>query len=115
MKFEGIYETLQKVAIGPVVTLIARNKTSNQKVIVHTFEYSEQAINQPAMRDVISAFSALAPQPVGPVIDAGKFDGTPFAYLVTRWPGDEALADWVRLYEAGLEEKGRASPPVLRR
>ena len=111
MKFEGIYETLQKVAIGPVVTLVARDRESNQKVIVHTFEYSEQAINQPGMRDVLSAFSAVAPQPVASVIDAGKFDGTSIAYLVISWPGDEALAEWVRLYKAGLEGNGTSEPP----
>ena len=110
MKFEGIYETLQKVAIGPVVTLVARDKTNNQRVIVHSFEYSEQAINQPTMREVLSAFSALAPQPVASVIDAGRFNGTSFAYLVTSWPGDEALAEWVRLYEAGLGGERTSQP-----
>src|SRR5271169_6153574 len=110
MKFAGKYETLQKVAIGPVETFVARDRASNQKVIVHTFECPEQATSQSTMQGVLSTFSALAPQPLASIIDAGKFDGTSFAYLVTNWPGDEAVGKWVRLYQEKLEGKGTSEP-----
>lgn len=99
MRFAAKYETLQKVAIGRVETFIARDRASNQKVVVHTFECPEQAIGQSIMQCNLTAFSALAPGAVAPVIDAGRFDGTTFGYLVTEWPGDESLQEWVRSYQ----------------
>ena len=47
-------------------------------------------------------FLRWLPEPAAMVIDAGMFDGTPFAYLVTNWPGDEALEHWVQLNQDNL-------------
>jgi hypothetical protein len=99
MKFAAKYETLQKVAIGRVETFIARDRANNHKVIVHTFECPEQAIGQSTIECNLAAFSVLAASPAASVIDAGRFDGTFFGYLVTEWPGDEALQEWVRCYQ----------------
>src|SRR5271165_5288384 len=111
MKFAIKYETLKRVANGRVETFVARDRQSNQQVTVHTFEYAKQGNSPSTMPDLLRAFSLLAPAPVGPIIDAGMFEGTTFAYIVTSWVSDEALEAWVRSFQGATTPKTEPTDP----
>ena len=111
MKFTDKYEVLQKVATGTVETFLVRDHATGQKVVVHAFECHHRTEEPLSMRSVLNQFNAMVAEPVGSVIDAGVFDGTTFGYLVVQWPGDDALREWVRAYEASLRDSRRFQGP----
>src|SRR5215472_809268 len=104
MRFSARYEILLKVASGAVETAVGRDKGNNEKVIIHMLEYVNKTNSEPTINQVLGTLSGLAPGPAGPAIDAGMFDGTSFAYLVTKWTGEENLAAWVRAYQVERSE-----------
>ncbi len=53
------------------------------------------------MQWVLESFRAVAPESAELVIDTGKYEGTSYAYLVTRMPAQARLEEWIRTYEAG--------------
>ena len=99
VKFEAKYETQRKVTSGAVETLIALDIASNQKVIVHIFECLNRVIAPRTEQELLNSFAGFGIEPAAMVIDAGTVDGTSLGYLVTTWPGDRGLDEWLRCYQ----------------
>ena len=113
MTFATKYEILEPVAAGPVEIFVARKVLNNERVLVHIFECPEQKPNQPTVQWVSESFRAVAPEPAEPVLDAGKYLGTSYAYLVTKMPAEAVLKQWIQSYEArGQAANASAESPV---
>src|SRR5258708_7823703 len=56
--------------------------------------------NRPTVQWVLESFRSVAPEPVGLVLETGRYSGTLYAYLITKLPDEAALHRWVQEYEA---------------
>src|ERR1700681_699952 len=99
MKFGEKYELLDSLTTGGVETFVANDKIRGERVLVHILHCDPQRPNQPTVQWVLEAFRRVAPEPAGLVLEAGRYSGTLYAYLVTKMPEQAALANWVRLYQ----------------
>jgi hypothetical protein len=107
MTFADEYEILAAVGRGRVETFVARKISTDQRVLVCVFEGREQRPEEPTIQWVLESFRALAPSPPELVVETGRYNGTSYAYLVTKLPDRPALQDWLRAYEARLEAARR--------
>ena len=99
MKFSDKYELLESLTTGTVETFAANDKVRGERVLVHILDCPPQKPGQSAIEWVLEAFRRVAPEPAGPVLEAGKYGETKYVYLVTK-PADEAAQKgWVRRYE----------------
>ena len=114
MTFVDKYEILETVGRGRVETFVARKVSTDQRVLVHVFEGREQRPEEPTVQWVLESFRALAPSPPEVVVETGRYNGTTYAYLVTKLPDRSALQDWLRSYEAQPEATGRPEVPPER-
>jgi hypothetical protein len=105
MKFANKYELFELLTTGTVETFVARDVRSAERVLVHIFESLQQRSDQPTIQWVLESFRSVAPAPPGLVVDAGRYTGTAYAYLVTKVPEEAALQDWVQSYEASQQAK----------
>ncbi|MGD0567006.1 MAG: hypothetical protein ABSA78_01265 [Candidatus Sulfotelmatobacter sp.] len=112
MKFGDKYELLQSVADGPVETFVAKDLRRGEDVLVHILDCGEQKPNQPTVQWVMEAFRRVAPEPAALVLEAGRYSGTLYAYLVTRMPEEGALKNWVKVYKAQMLETQEVESPV---
>jgi len=112
VKFEAKYETQQKVTSGAVETLIALDIASSQKVIVHIFECLNRAIAPRTEQELRNSFAGFGIEPAALVIDAGTFDGTSLGYLITTWPGDRGLEEWLRRYQGRFQSTSTDRPSI---
>jgi hypothetical protein len=112
MKFGDKYELLQSVADGPVETFVAKDLRRGEDVLVHILDCGEQKLNQPTVQWVMEAFRRVAPEPAALVLEAGRYSGTLYAYLVTRLPEETALKNWMQLYKAQMLETQEVESPV---
>jgi hypothetical protein len=112
MKFGDKYELLQSVADGPVETFVAKDLRRGEDVLVHILDCGEQKPNQPTVQWVMEAFRRVAPEPAALVLEAGRYSGTLYAYLVTRLPEEAALKNWVQLYKAQMLDTQEVESPV---
>lgn len=62
----------------------------------------------------MEAFRKTAPEPAGVVLEAGRYSGTLYAYLVTKLPDDGALRNWVESYKVQVEETQEVASPWLK-
>jgi hypothetical protein len=99
MKFAGKYELHESVTSGPVETFVAHALATNERVLVHVFECRDQKSDRPTIVRVLEAFRAVAPDPLGTVVDAGQYGDTSYVYLVTKVPKDVDLQRWLHHYE----------------
>jgi hypothetical protein len=104
MKFGDHYELVQSVADGPVETFVAKDLRRGESVLVHILDCGEQKPNQPTVQWVMEAFRSNAPEPAGLVLEAGRYSGTLYGYLVTRLPDETALKNWVERYKLQRQE-----------
>ncbi len=112
MKFGDKYELLESVTTGKVETFVANDKVRGERVLVHILHGDPQKSNQPTVQWVLEAFRRVAPEPAGLVLEAGRYSGTLYAYLVTKMPQESALRNWVTLYEAqALDTQEIPAPP----
>jgi hypothetical protein len=110
MKFANKYELFELLTTGTVETFLARDSKSSERLLVHIFESAQQRTDQPTIQWVLESFRGVAPVPPGLVVDAGRYTGTAYAYLVTKLPEEAALQAWVKSYEA--HQKTRQGPPT---
>src|SRR5260370_1157633 len=111
MKFANRYELSDPLTTGTVETFAALDVTSGERVVVHIFETQQQPSNLPTIQLLLEAFRNLAPAPAELVINAGRYAGTAFAYLVTRMPEEPSLKNWISSYESGLSKTQEISVP----
>jgi hypothetical protein len=100
------YEILELLTSGRVNTFRARERATQEQVLVHSFECFGNP--QPSSTEaVLTRFASLAPNPPGIVLKAGVDKENSSAYLVTRMPDPASLQQWIRAYQsnskAGVE------------
>jgi hypothetical protein len=99
MRFTEKYELLESFTTGAVETFVANDKIRGRRVLVHIVQCDPQKPNQTTLQWVLEAFRQVAPEPAGFVLEAGKYSGTLYAYLVTELPDNATLRAWVYQYE----------------
>ncbi len=104
MKFADKYELSDAVTSGRLETFLGRDVGSGERVLVHIFDAPVKQPGQPTVMWVLESFRAIAPEPPGLVIAAGRYDGTSYAYLATRVPDEAALRQWKQTYESSTAE-----------
>jgi len=104
MKFGDKYELLESLTTGGVETFIANDKVRGERVVVHILHCDPQKANQPTVHWVLESFRHVAPEPVGLVLETGRYSGTLYAYLVTKLPDEAALQGWIRQYIAQAQD-----------
>jgi len=114
MNFVNRYELSESITTGAVETFPARDVISDSRVLVYVFESgAPQPANVPTIEWVLEAFNKIAPAPRDLVINAGRYSGTAFLYLVTKMPAPDALNQWIEAYERYRPET-REYPPIPR-
>jgi hypothetical protein len=99
MKLTERYELAELLTSGRVTTFVAKDRATQEPVVVHTYECL--GANAPSgTAAILTRFVSLAPNPPGMVLKAGWDDESSSAFLVTKMPAPEALQDWVRAYRA---------------
>jgi hypothetical protein len=111
MKFANKYELFEAVTSGRVETFFARDLASGERVLLHIFEAPEQKPDQPTVQWVLESFRSIAPNPPGLVVEAGRYSGTTYAYLVTKLPDNAALQLWAQSYESCVAETEEIAIP----
>jgi len=112
MKFGEKYELLESLTTGGVETFVANDKVRGERVLVHILHCDPQKPNQPTVQWVLEAFRRVAPEPAGLVLEAGRYSGTLYAYLVSKLPEDAALQGWVRQYKAQAQDTQEFPRPI---
>ena len=100
MKLANKYELFDPVTTGRVETFVAQDLASRERVLAFIFEGGQSPEEPPSAEQILQAFCGMAPPPPAAVIDAGRYGGTSFAYLVTKVPEADTLQDWVAAYES---------------
>jgi hypothetical protein len=100
MEFSEKYELVESLTTGAVESFVAKTKARGERVLVHILQGEPQRPNQPTVQWVLEAFRKVAPEPVGVVLETGRYSGTAYAYIVTTLPDDTALRAWVGRYNA---------------
>jgi hypothetical protein len=112
MKFANKYELFEAVTSGRVETFFARDLASGERVLLHIFEAPEQKPDQPTVLWVVESFRSMAPSPPGLVVEAGRYSGTTYAYLVTKLPDNAALQQWTQSYESCVKDTEEIAIPA---
>ena len=95
------------VTSGRVSTFLARDKNSQESVVVYTFECVAGA-SELNTASIIARFASLAPSPPGIIVKAGFDEESSSAFITTKMPDAAQLKEWVR----GYQSFGKApSPP----
>ena len=113
MKFGEKYELLESLTTGAVETFVANDKVRGERVLVHILHGDPQKPNQPTVQWVLDSFRRVAPEPVGLVLETGRYSGTLYAYLVTKLPEETALRTWVKQYKAQARDTQEIPAPPL--
>jgi hypothetical protein len=102
------------VTSGRVSTFLARERASQEAVVVYTFECAGSGAGEWSTASIISRFCALAPNPPGIIVKAGFDEQSSSAFITTKMPEAVALKAWVGAYQSfakpGTEPE--ASPAV---
>ena len=111
MNLADRYELSESVTTGAVETFPARDIVTGEPVLVHVFESAAtRPSNVPTIQWVLEAFERIAPPPKELVVNAGRYAGTAFVYLVTKLPGPNSLQEWIESYSrygSGTKEIAR--------
>jgi len=114
MKFADKYEILEMVTSGRVSTFLARERASQEAVVVYTFECGGTGAGELSTASIISRFCALAPNPPGIIVKAGFDDSSSSAFITTKMPEAVALKAWVGAYQSfakpGVSPTGAGMP-----
>jgi hypothetical protein len=99
MKLSEKYELAELLSSGRVSTFLARERATQEQVLVHTFECDGP--NPPtSTAAILTRFVSLAPNPPGVVLKAGFDEVSSSAYLVTKMPDQSVLQEWIRAYRS---------------
>ncbi|HWY56577.1 MAG TPA: hypothetical protein VNZ03_19080 [Terriglobales bacterium] len=112
MKFANKYELFEAVTSGRVETFFAKDLASGERVLLHIFEAPEKKPDQPTVHWVLDSFRSVAPPPPGLVVETGRYNGTTYAYLVTKLPDTAALQHWAQAYESSSIETQEIAIPI---
>jgi hypothetical protein len=112
MKFAEKYEILEMVTSGRVSTFLARERASQEPVVVYTFECAGAGPGDLNTASIIARFSSLAPSPPGIIVKAGFDEASSSAFITTKMPDSAALKEWVRAYHAFAARPAVSSPPA---
>jgi hypothetical protein len=104
------YEILELLASGNISTFLARDRTTQDEVVVHSFECPSSAAGETRDRTIFKRFSSIAPALVGRVLDVGLDEATALAYIVIQVPLPAALQDWIRNYRTNNTVKPSSGP-----
>ena len=105
MNFANRYELFESITTGAVETFPARDVLSEERVLVYVFESAAPGPrNVPTIEWVLEAFNRVAPAPREIAINAGRYPGTAFVYLVTKMPAADALNRWIEAYQGRAPE-----------
>jgi hypothetical protein len=100
MKFADKYEILEMVTSGRVSTFLARERATQEAVVVYTFECAGTGASELSTASIISRFCALAPNPPGIIVKAGFDEPSSEAFITTKMPEAVALKAWVGAYQS---------------
>ncbi len=109
MKFADKYEILEMVTSGRVSTFLARERATQEPVVVYTFECAGASAGELNTASIIARFAALAPSPPGIIVKAGFDEASSSAFITTKMPESAALQEWARAYHA-FGKRGSAQP-----
>src|SRR5215475_10477376 len=98
MNLANRYQLSESLTTGAVETFRARDTLSDEQVLVYVFECPAQPSNVPTIEWVLQAFNKIAPPPKELVVNAGRYAGTAFVYLVTKTPEAARLEEWLAWY-----------------
>ncbi len=87
------------VTSGRVSTFLARERASQEAVVVYTFECAGTGAGELSTASIISRFCALAPNPPGIIVKAGFDELSSSAFITTKMPEAVALKAWVGAYQ----------------
>ena len=112
MKFAERYEIQEMVTSGRVTTFLARDRNSQEAVVVYTFEVAGTSAAELSTASIISRFSSLAPSPPGIIVKAGFDQASSSAFLTTKMPDQAALQQWVAAYHSFGKTVPVTPPPM---
>ena len=112
MKFAERYEIQEMVTSGRVSTFLARDRNSQEPVVVYTFEVAGSSAAELSTASIISRFSSLAPSPPGVIVKAGFDQASSSAFLTTKMPEQAALQQWVAAYHSFGKTAPVTPPPM---
>src|SRR6201984_212984 len=104
MKFSEKYELLESMTTGAIKTFAANDKVRGERVLVHIVECVPQKPDQTTAEWVLESFRKLAPEPAGPVLETGKYNGAKYGYVVIKPADENVVKAWVRRYELQVED-----------
>jgi hypothetical protein len=104
MKFTDKYELFDAITTGRLEAFMGRDGASGERVLVHIFDAPVKKPDQPTVLWALESFRAVAPEPPGLVIAAGRYGSTSYAYLVTQVPDEAILRKWTQAYESSTAE-----------
>lgn len=110
MKFAEKYEIAEMVTSGRVTTFLARDRATQEALVVYTFECAGTGARELSTASIIARFCALAPNPPGMIVKAGFDEPSSSAFIATRMPEQAALQGWVKAYQA-FGKPAAAAPP----
>ena len=99
MKLLGKYQLRERITGLPVEVYLAQEFRSGLSRLVHVLDWKEDS-EEATSQKILEQICRFAPQPPGIILEAGKDETTPQAYLVTTLPVDPlAIQAWVQSYE----------------
>ena len=99
MKFAEKYEIIEMVTSGRVSTFLARERATQEAVVVYTFECAGTGARELSTASIIARFCSLAPNPPGMIVKAGFDEPSSSAFITTKMPAPAALTAWVQAYQ----------------
>jgi len=86
MKFAEKYEIVEMVTSGRVSTFLARERATQDAVVVYTFECVGTGASDLSTASIIARFCSLAPNPPGMIVKAGFDEPSSSAFITTKMP-----------------------------
>jgi hypothetical protein len=112
MKFAEKYEILEMVTSGRVSTFLARDRATQEPVVVYTFECPSSGTGGLSTSSIIARLCSLAPNPPGVIVKAGFDEASSAAFITTKMPETAALQQWVRAYHSPSQPATQPRSPA---
>jgi len=100
MKFAEKYEIAEMVTSGRVTTFLARDRATQESLVVYTFECVGAGAKELSTASIIARFCKLAPNPPGMIVKAGFDEPSSSAFIATKMPDQASLERWVKAYQS---------------
>jgi len=91
------------VTSGRVSTFLARERATQDAVVVYTFECVGTGASDLSTASIIARFCSLAPNPPGMIVKAGFDEPSSSAFITTKMPDSAALQAWVQAYHSFVQ------------